>query len=142
MHPAKWFGIIILYTAITLACTYFIPSNSALSGLTVFFGFTFVAFVPGYCLVNLLFREGRLDFAELIVLSVALSFSIAGISGLFLGLSSYGLKVETITKALGSIVVVLAVLAFLRKMNWLSPRRIVAAVRKPKQQAPAPQATA
>ena len=115
MNPLKWFGVIILYTAVTLLCVYYIPNGSILSAFTVFFGFTFVAFVPGYCLVSLLFQEGKLDIIEKTVLSVALSFSIAGISGLFLGISSIGLTVSSITQSLSFIVVVLAFLALLRK---------------------------
>jgi uncharacterized membrane protein len=79
--------------------------------------FVFVAVAPGYCLVNFLFQDGKLDLAEKAVLSVALSFSIAGISGLFLGLSSIGINPTSITESLSFIVVVLAVLALLRKIG-------------------------
>ena len=115
MHPLKWFGIIILYTIITLLTVYFIPSGSLFWGVTVFFGFTFIAFLPGYCLVSLLFQEGKLDLIEKVVLSVALSFSIAGISGLFLGLTSIGFTTSYITESLTIIVIVLAFFAMLRK---------------------------
>ena len=119
MTPKKWFGIIILYTAVTLLCVYFIPSNSVFSVLRIDLAFIFVAVVPGYCLINLLFAEGKLDLAENVVLSVALSFSIAGISGLFLGLSPIGIGVTSITESLSLIVVVLAIVAFLRKTGLL-----------------------
>jgi uncharacterized membrane protein len=119
LHPLKWLGIIILYTVVTLLCVYYIPSGSSLWGVTVFFGFTFVAVVPGYCLVSLLFQEGKLDIIEKTVLSVALSFSIAGISGLFLGLSSVGLTVSSITRSLSIIVIALAFLAMLRKTGLI-----------------------
>jgi uncharacterized membrane protein len=79
------------------------------------FGFIFVAVVPGYCLVSVLFQEGKLDLVEKAVLSVALSFSIVGVSGLFLGLSPIGITVPSIIVSLTSIVVILAFLAFLRK---------------------------
>lgn len=115
MKPANWLGTILLFTVVTLLCVYFFPGDSGFSVVRVFFGFTFVAVVPGYCLVSLLFQEGQLDFPEKAVLSVALSFSIAGISGLFLGLSPVGISVSSITEALSGIVIVLAVLAFLRK---------------------------
>jgi len=115
LHPLKWFGIIILYTIITLLTVYFIPSGSLFWGVTVFFGFTFIAFLPGYCLVSLLFQEGKLDLIEKVVLSVALSFSIAGISGLFLGLTSIGFTTSYITESLTIIVIVLAFFAMLRK---------------------------
>ena len=89
------------------------------SFLRVVFAFIFVAIVPGYCLVNFLFQDGKLDLAEKAVLSVALSFSIAGISGLFLGLSPIGINVTSITESLSLIVIVLAVLALLRKIGLL-----------------------
>jgi uncharacterized membrane protein len=81
-----------------------------------FFAFVFIAFLPGYCLVNLLFiGQNRLDFVEQLVLSVALSFGLAGLDGLFLGLSPIGINPTTITVSLSTIVLVLAAAAFLRK---------------------------
>jgi uncharacterized membrane protein len=111
----NWFGIIVLYTVVTLLFVYFIPTNSPFSVLTSIFGFIFVAVVPGYCLVNLLFKEGKLDIVEKAVLSVALSFSIAGMSGLFLGLSPIGMTTASLTISLSIIVVVLAFLTLIRK---------------------------
>jgi len=119
LHPIKWFGIIVIYTVITLFCVYYIPNESSLWWLTVFFGFTYVAFIPGYCLVSLLFQEGKLDIIEKTVLSVALSLSIAGISGLYLGLSSVGITVSSVTQSLTVIVIVLAFLAMLRKTGLI-----------------------
>jgi len=115
VKPTSWFGIIVLYTVLTLLFVYFIPSDSPFSVINYVFGFIFVAVVPGYCLVSLLFQEGKLDVVEKSVLSVALSFSIAGLSGLFLGLSPIGMTTASLTVSLSSIVLVLAFLAFIRK---------------------------
>jgi uncharacterized membrane protein len=115
VKPTSWFGIIVLYTFLTVLFVYFIPSDSPFSVFTGVFGFIFVAVVPGYCLVSLLFQEGKLDLVEKAVLSVALSFSLAGVSGLFLGLSPIGITTSSILISLSSIVVVLAFLAFIRK---------------------------
>ncbi len=115
MKPTIWFGIIVLYTLLTLLFVYFIPNDSPFSVINIVFGFVFIAVVPGYCLVSLLFQEGKLDLVEKAVLSVALSFSIAGLSGLFLGLSPIGMTTASLTLSLCSIVLVLAFLAFLRK---------------------------
>ena len=83
-------------------------------------GFVFVAFLPGYCLVNILFVKGdRLDLIEELVLSVALSFGLAGISGLFLGLSPLGIFNSTVIVALGTLTLVLAVIAYVRKIRVL-----------------------
>ena len=119
MNPNNWLASIILYTLLTLICVYFIPNDSGLIFFKYFFGFTFVAIIPGYCLINFLFQEGKLDFAEKAVLSVALSFSIAGISGLFLGLSSIGINITSITESLSLIVIILAALAYMRKTKIL-----------------------
>ena len=133
VKPAKWFGIIVLYTILTLVCVYLIPSNTTLSFFTYFFGFTFVAVVPGYCLISFLFQEGKLDLAEKAVLSVALSFSIVGISGLFIGLSFIGIDGRSITISLSGIVLVLAFLALLRKMKIIKPQMIKLHVQKTEQ---------
>jgi uncharacterized membrane protein len=129
VNPTKWFGIIVLYTFLTLFCVYLIPNESAFSIFTYFFGFTFVTAIPGYCLISFLFREGTLDVVEKGVLSVALSFSIAGVSGLFLGLSPIGITVSSITVSLSTIVLILALLAVMRKMQLLPKLRKTSSVK-------------
>ncbi|MGD0450326.1 MAG: DUF1616 domain-containing protein [Candidatus Bathyarchaeia archaeon] len=94
----------------------FIPSESFFVVFRYFFAFVFIAFLPGYCLVNVLFLgKNRLDFVEEIVLSVALSFGLAGLDGLFLGLSPIGIGFTSIAISLSAIVLVLAVIALIRK---------------------------
>lgn len=96
--------------------TYFIPSNSLLAVFRYVFGFVFVAFLPGYCLVNILFiNRNKLDFVEELTLSVALSFGLAGLTGLFLGLSPIGINFTSITISLSALVLVFAAVAFVRK---------------------------
>jgi uncharacterized membrane protein len=60
-----------------------------------------------------------LDIIEKTVLSVALSLSVVGISGLYLGLSSVGITVSSVTESLSLIVIILAFLAMLRKMGLI-----------------------
>jgi uncharacterized membrane protein len=132
VKPAKWFGIIVLYTVVTLVSTYFLPNDSPLSLVKIALGFTFVALLPGYCLVSFLFEEGKLDPVEQSVLSVALSFSLAGVSGLFLGLSPIGITPASVVNTLCIIVLFLGTLAFLRKINLINPEKI--SLRKPKPQ--------
>jgi uncharacterized membrane protein len=122
VKPTSWFGIILLFTVLTLLFVYFVPNDYPFSVFNYVFGFIFVAIVPGYCLVSLLFQEGKLDLVEKSVLSVALSFSIAGLSGLFLGLSPIGMTTASLTVSLSSIVVVLAFLAFIRKRKLREPQ--------------------
>ena len=98
--------------------TYLVPSDSLLVVLRYVFGFVFVAFLPGYCLVNILFTgRNTVDFVEEIVLSVALSFGLDGLVGLFLGLSPIGINFASITVSLSLIVLFLAVIAYIRKLR-------------------------
>ena len=84
------------------------------------FGFVFVAFLPGYCLVNILFmNRNKLDFVEEIVLSVALSFGLDGLVGLFLGLSPIGINFTSITISLSAVVLIFAVIVFIRRLREL-----------------------
>ncbi len=116
MKPAYWFGIIVLFTVLTILIVYVVPSGSTFFLFRYVFGFIFVAILPGYCLVNILFRkESKLDLVEEAVLSVALSFGIAGLAGLLLGLSPIGLNFNSVTISLSAIVLVLATAAFLLK---------------------------
>ncbi|HLN44586.1 MAG TPA: DUF1616 domain-containing protein [Candidatus Sulfotelmatobacter sp.] len=116
MKPFRWLSIIIVYTLLTLAFAYIIPSDSLLVVFRFLFGIVFVVFLPGYCLVNILFvGRNRLDPVELVVLSVALSFGIAGLVGLFLGLSPIGITFVPLTISLSVVTIVLAVIAFIRK---------------------------
>jgi uncharacterized membrane protein len=94
------------------------------------FGFVFVAFLPGYCLVNILFRgRSKVDSVEQVVLSVALSFGLDGLVGLFLGLSPIGINFTSITVSLSAMALVFAVAALvrrLRELNVQSPEQISA----------------
>jgi len=66
--------------------------------------------------VNILFiGVNRIDPVENVVLSVALSFGITGLAGLFLGLSPIGINFTSITVSLSVIVLGLAAVAFVRK---------------------------
>lgn len=84
--------------------------------IRVVFAFVFVSFLPGYLLVNVLFiNKNRLDVVEQLVLSVALTFGLDGLIGLFLGLSPIGLTFSSITISLSALVLVLAAIAFARQ---------------------------
>jgi uncharacterized membrane protein len=118
LKPLQWLEIIVSFTVLTLLVTYLIPSDSWLVVFRYVFGFVFVAFLPGYCLVNILFmNRNKLDFVEEIVLSVALSFGLDGLVGLFLGLSPIGINFTSITISLSAIVLVFAVVVFIRKLR-------------------------
>lgn len=119
MKALRWFGFVVLFTLLTMLIVYVVSVDSPVVIFRYVFGFVFVTFLPGYCLVNVLFLKGnRLDLIEEAVLSVALSFGLAGLAGLFLGLSPIGINFASITFSLSAIVLVLAVVAFLRKQRF------------------------
>ena len=123
LNPLRWFEIIVGFTVLTLLVTYLIPSDSLLVGVRYVFSFIFIAFLPGYCLVSLLFLgKNRLDVVETLVLSVALSFGLAGLIGLFLGLSPIGIDFVPITVSLSVSVFVLSALAFVQKRKEILPQ--------------------
>ena len=110
--------------------TYLVPGDSSLAVFRYVFGFVFVAFLPGYCLVNILFmNRNKLDFAEEITLSVALSFGLDGLAGLFLGLSPIGINFSSITISLSAIVLVFAAVVLVRRLR--EPNVQVAPVQVP-----------
>ena len=86
--------------------------------------------MPGYCLVNILFmNRNKLDFVEELVLSIALSFGLDGLAGLFLGLSPVGINFTSITISLSAVVLVFAVVVFIRRLRELhvqSPKQVSA----------------
>ena len=119
MKAQRWFEIIVLFTVLTMLAVYFVPIDSPLVVFRYMFGFVFVVGLPGYCLVNVLFLKGnKVDLIEEIVLSVALSFGVAGLVGLFLGLSPIGINFASITVSLSAIVLILAAVAFIRKRSY------------------------
>jgi uncharacterized membrane protein len=64
--------------------------------------------------------KNSIDFVEQLVLSVALSFGLTGLVGLFLGLSPIGINFTSITVSLSVLVLVLAAIALVRKNLGLS----------------------
>lgn len=116
MKPLRWLEIVLLFTVISLLTVYLIPSDSAVAGFRYVFGFSFIVFLPGYCLINVLFLgKNRLDLIESLVLSIALSFGLTGLIGLFLGLSPIGINFTSITVSLGVTVLALALIGYIRR---------------------------
>jgi uncharacterized membrane protein len=115
LKPNRWLVIVLSFTVLTLLATYFIQTEPLIY-IRYVLSFVFVVFLPGYCLVNVLFLgKNQIDIFESLVLSVALSFGLAGLIGLFLGLSPVGINFTSITVSLGVTVAALSVIAFIRK---------------------------
>jgi uncharacterized membrane protein len=115
LKPNRWLAIVLSFTILTLLATYFLQTEPLIY-IRYVLSFVFVVFLPGYCLVNVLFLgKNKIDIFESLVLSVALSFGLAGLIGLFLGLSPVGINFTSITVSLSVTVAALSVIAFIRK---------------------------
>ena len=114
-----WFWIIIVTSVLSFVSILFIPETaSPLSYVRYVFGFILAALLPGYCITETLFpKETTLDIIERITFSIGLSFAITALVGLFLSFSSIGLTLATTLSVLGSLVIVLAVVALYRKFK-------------------------
>ena len=69
-------------------------------------------------MINILFTgKSKLEFIEQLVLSVALSFGLDGLVGLFLGLSPIGIKFTSITVSLSAVVLIFASAGLVKKLR-------------------------
>ena len=114
---SRWFWIIITISFFSFVSIILIPeSGTSLSYLRYIFAFILVAFLPGYCLTETLFpTETALDMIERLAFSIGLSFAITALVGLFLSFTPLGLTLTTSLSVLGSLVIVLALMALIRK---------------------------
>jgi predicted Zn-ribbon and HTH transcriptional regulator len=114
---SRWFWIVIGTSILSFVSILFIPeTGTPLSYIRYIFAFVLVAFLPGYCLTETLFpREDALDMIERFTFSIGLSFAVTALVGLFLSFTPLSLTLATALPALGSLVIVLAIVALIRK---------------------------
>jgi predicted Zn-ribbon and HTH transcriptional regulator len=117
LRNSRWFWFVIGASIVSFISILFIPeTGTPLSYVRYIFAFVLVAFLPGYCLTETLFpREDALDTIERLTFSIGLSFAVTALVGLFLSFTSLKLTLGTALLALGFLVIVLAVVALIRK---------------------------
>lgn len=116
-RKSRWFWLTIVLSLLSFASIIFIPeTGTPLSYLRYIFGFVLVAFLPGYCMTETLFpKEDAMDLIEKFTFSIGLSFAIAALVVLFLSFTPFGFTLATALPTLGSLVIVLAVVALILK---------------------------
>ncbi len=114
---SRWFWIIIATSTLSFISIMFFPeTGTPLSYIRYIFAFVLTAFLPGYCLTETLFpKEQTLDVIERLTFSIGLSFAVTALIGLFLSFTPFGLTLATTLPSLGSLVIVLATVALIRK---------------------------
>jgi hypothetical protein len=112
-----WFWATISLTLLAFISIILFPEGGMpLSYLRYVFGFILAAFLPGYCLTEVLFpRRSAMDEIERFTFSIGLSFAVTALVGLFLSFTPFGLTLTTALGTLGFVVIVLAFAAFRRK---------------------------
>ena len=117
LKQSRWFWVAIAASILSFISITFIPeTGTPLSYIRYIFSFVLAAFLPGYCLTETLFpKEDSLDIIERLTFSIGLSFAVTAIVGLVLSFTPPKLSLGTELPALGSIVIVLAVVALIRK---------------------------
>jgi hypothetical protein len=111
-----WFWITIALSVVTILTIVTLPETGTVAYVRYFFGFVLVAFLPGYCLTETLFpKQTTLDAIERITFSIGLSFAVTALTGLLLSFTPFGLTLSTALPVLAAIVLVLAVVALIRK---------------------------
>ena len=116
-RKSRWFWLVIGISLLSFVSILFISEmGTSLSYIRYIFGFVLVAFLPGYCLNETLFpREDSMDIIERFTFSIGLSFAVTALVALFLSFTPFGLTLSTALPALGSLVIVLAIIALIRK---------------------------
>jgi uncharacterized membrane protein len=116
-RKSRWFWSVIGVSLLSFISILVITeTGTPLSYLRYIFGFVLVAFLPGYCLNEVLFpREDAMEMIERLTFSIGLSFAVTALVALFLSFTPFGLTLSTALPALGSLVIALAIVALLRK---------------------------
>jgi predicted Zn-ribbon and HTH transcriptional regulator len=116
-RKSRWFWLTMVLSILSFVSIIFIPeTGTPLSYLRYIFGFVLVTFLPGYCLTETLFpKEDTMDIIEKFTFSIGLSLAITALVALFLSFTPFGMTLATTLPTLGSLVIVLAVVALVRK---------------------------
>ncbi len=114
---SRWFWIVISITLLSFVSILVIPeTGTPLSYVRYIFAFILVAFLPGYCLNETLFpKEDAMDVIERVTFSIGLSFAATALVAFFLSFTPFGLTLATALPTLGSLVIILDVVALIRK---------------------------
>jgi len=117
---ASWYWVIVALAIGTTAAV-FIVTEEAFPFIYAryFFGFIFVLYLPGYCLIRTLFPQRELDNIERIALSIGVSLALVPVTGLLLNYTPWGITLTPVTLALLALTMALATAAVTREHEAL-----------------------
>ena len=106
--------IVLLWTALCIISLYTPVINQ--SFVRIILALPLILFIPGYMLIAALFPDSAdIDAIERIVLSIGASIVITPLIGLCLNLTSWGIRLDPIIISLTAVIVVLLVIAGIRR---------------------------
>jgi hypothetical protein len=113
---ATWYWTIIALAFATITVVFTVPVNAFPMVYTRYvLGFIFVLFLPGFCLIKVLYPTKELDNMERIVLSIGTSLAIVPIIGLLLYYTPWGINTTPVTLSLLALTMTLATAAVIRE---------------------------
>jgi uncharacterized membrane protein len=106
--------VIVIWLAAAIGAVYLIPSDFTL--LRVILVIPVILFIPGYCLLIVLFpRKGDIGLMTRIVLSIGISIAIVPLIGLGLNFTPWGIRLDPIVLSLALFTVVITIVACYQK---------------------------
>lgn len=128
VRPPIDIAVSLAWTALTLLAVY-LPFVSE-TPLRVVLGLPLVLFVPGYVLIAALFpRNDDLDWIERVALSFGLSIAVVPLIGLVLNYTPWGIRLDPVLASLSIFILVMAVIATVRRLALPSEDRLTVPLR-------------
>jgi uncharacterized membrane protein len=118
-----WFWMIVVFMIITTITIFVIPDGFyPLTYVRLIFGAIFILFIPGFCLINLLFphklpfkaSSENLGKVERFVLSVGTSITIVPVVALLLNYTHWGIRLVSVMTSLVVLTIVFVLVALIR----------------------------
>jgi uncharacterized membrane protein len=115
-HHATWFWItLILTVASTLMIMTITEGSYLLLYARYFLGIITVLFLPGYCLIKILYPGREIDKIERVGLSIGTSIAMVPMIGLLLNYTPYGIRLTPLTLSLLTLTILLAITGIFRE---------------------------
>jgi len=120
LSVSGWFWITLGITFITITIVLFVPGVFPFDVLRWVLGSAFVLFLPGYTSLQLLYPKGsEIDQSERFAVAFALSLAVVALMGFALNFTPWGIRLDSVTSALGAFTTTCAIAAAYRKFQHI-----------------------
>lgn len=120
---ARWYWIVVILTFATISAIFFVSEElTPLLYLRQALGSIFVLYLPGYCLIEALFPERKIDMIERIALAIGINLAVVSINGLILNYTPWGITLTSVTLSLALLTITFSTIAIFRKYKMQSKK--------------------